>query len=151
MPVLSTLATLASVIGTVAGVAGTLVSYSAQKKAEKLREQQMRLELQRQRMQVVRESNRQRALINATAAQQGSSLGSGAAGAAASVTSQQGTNILGINQSEKIGAGIFKANSQNAFGGLISSFGSGLTSLAGSLADSDERRRRLSSYYGNTA
>lgn len=145
---LTTLATIASIGGTVVGVAGALQSNAAQKKAERIREQQMKLESDRQRMQVVREANRQRGLIAATAAQQGSSLGSGAAGATAGVTGQESYLKLGINQAEKNGSALFAANRQDAAGRLTSSFGQGLSSLAGNISDSSERLRRLHDYYG---
>lgn len=144
---LTGLATLASVAGSVAGVAGTFISYSAQKKAEKLRATQMKLESQRQRMQVVRDANRQRAMALSTATAQGSQLGSGLAGATSRITGQQNSLTQGINQGEEIGMGLFKANSQDAAGRMISGLGNGLSSLAGSMADSQDRTRRLSEYY----
>lgn len=147
MPLMSALAGIASVVGTVAGVAGTLISYSAQKKAEKLRATQMKLESQRQRMQVVRDANRQRAMALSVSTAQGSQLGSGLAGAQAKTTGQQNSLTQGINQGEEIGMGLFKANSQDAAGRMISGLGSGLSSLAGSMSESQDRTRRLSEYY----
>lgn len=147
MPLMSALAGIASVVGTVAGVAGTLISYSAQKKAEKLRATQMKLESQRQRMQVVRDANRQRAMALSVSTAQGSQLGSGLAGAQAKTTGQQNSLTQGINQGEEIGIGLFKANSQDAAGRMISGLGSGLSSLAGSMSESQDRTRRLSEYY----
>lgn len=147
MPLMSALAGIASVVGTAVGVAGTLMSWSAQKKAEKLRATQMKLESQRQRMQVVRDANRQRAIALSTATAQGSQLGSGLAGATAQTTGQQNSLTLGINQGEEIGMGLFKANSQDAAGRMISGLGNGLTSLAGSMSESQDRTRRLSEYY----
>lgn len=147
MPLMSALAGIASIVGTVAGVAGTFISYSAQKKAEKLRATQMKLESQRQRMQVVRDANRQRAIALSTATAQGSQLGSGLAGATSRITGQQNSLTLGINQGEEIGMGLFKANSQDAAGRMISGLGNGLSSLAGSMSESQDRTRRLSEYY----
>ncbi len=144
---LSGLATIASIGGTIAGVAGTLVSYSAQKKAEKLRATQLKLETQRQRMQVIRDANRQRAIALSTATAQGSQLGSGLAGANANITGQQNSLTQGINQGQEIGLGMFAANAKDAAGRLISGFGNGLTSLAGSMVDSQDRVRRLNEYY----
>ena len=144
---LSGLATMASAAGSLAGVAGTLISYSAQKKAEKLRQAQLTLETQRQKMQVVRDANRQRAIALSSATAQGSQLGSGLAGATSQITGQQNSLTQGINQSYQIGQGMFKANSMDAAGRMISGLGSGLSSLAGSLTDSQERMRRLNEYY----
>lgn len=144
---LTGLATLASIGGAVAGIAGTLISHSAQKKAEKLRATQMKLESQRQRMQVVRDANRQRAVALSVSTAQGSQLGSGLAGANARITGQQNSLTLGINQGEEIGMGLFKANSQDAAGRMISGLGNGLSSLAGSMSESQDRTRRLNEYY----
>ena len=145
---LTGLAAAASIAGSAVGVAGTLISYSANKKAEKLRERQMNLEATRQKRSVAREANRQRALLAVQANAQGSNMGSGVAGAQAQSTSSAGDVTLAINQGQEIGAGIFSANRKAAFGGMVSGMGSGLQNLAGSLADSQERMRRLTDYYG---
>ena len=151
MPIASALgglATLASVAGTAVGIAGTLMSHSAQKKAEKLREKQMNLEAMRQTRGVVREANRQRAVALSVSTAQGSQLGSGLAGAKGQIAGQANSTTLGINQGQEIGAGIFAANRADAAGRMISGMGSGLSSLAGSLSSSEENRKRLTEYYG---
>ena len=145
---LTGLAAAASIAGSVAGIAGTLMTYSANKKAERLRERQMNLEAARQKRGVAREANRQRALLAVQANAQGSNMGSGVAGAQAQSTASAADATLAINQSQQIGAGIFAANRKAATGGMISGLGSGLQNLAGSIADSQERMRRLTDYYG---
>jgi hypothetical protein len=137
MAFLTALATVATIAGTAVGIAGTISSMNAQKKAEKLRERQMNLEATRQKRGVVREAN-----------PQGSQLGTGLAGAQAQTTAGAANSIQGIRQGQEIGAGIFAANRQDAAGRMLSSFGSGLTSLAGSLQSSQDPIRRQAEYYG---
>lgn len=136
---LTTLATVASIAGTAAGVAGQVISYGAQKKAERLREQQMNLESTRQKRQIIRDANRQQAALAVAANAQGAEGSSSVSGLAGNVKSQGVDLTVGVNQAQQIGAGLFKANRQDAAGRLLGSFGSGLSSLAGSIADSRPR------------
>lgn len=115
--------------GALTSAAGSAKAAEASKKAEKLRERQMNLESRRQRMQTYRNTLRARseALTNANA--QGAGSGSGIAGGLAQVTGEGAANILGINQGQQIGKGIFQANRQVTDGQTLASFGNGLSSF----------------------
>jgi hypothetical protein len=139
--------TAISAAGTVAGIAGQLMSASAAKKAEKLRETQMNLESAREKREIVRRSIMARSQALATGTAQGAQYGSGVAGAMGNVTNQAASGLLGVNQNQQIGAGIFSANRQMATAGMIGSFGSGLQSLGGSLVSNQDMYGRLGTYY----
>lgn len=86
----------------------------AQKKAEKLREQQMNLQAMRERRDVIRNSILARSTALATTTAQGASApGSSALGGAyGQIGGEANRQTLAINQNQSIGAGIFAANRQ---------------------------------------
>ncbi len=123
-------------IGAVASVVGSLVQAgaaqqqaAASQRAERLRERQMNLESARQRRQIYRNvvSARAAALVASTA--QGGTGGSGIAGGLGGIGAKGAESILGVNQGQQIGAGIFKANRDIAAAGALASFGAGLSSF----------------------
>lgn len=119
--------------GTVAQIKGNKQQAQALQDAERLRQQQARLEALRQRRQLVRESLRARALATATAYGQGAGAGSGLQGGYAQISGATGRQTLALNQNEQIGNGIFEANARAGQGATLAATGAGLTSLGNSI------------------
>lgn len=123
-------------IGAVASVAGSFIQADAahkqsveSKKQEHLRELQMNLESARQRRESIRNSLRARSLALVAGASQGASFSSGVAGGLSQVSNKNAENILGVNQANSIGQGIFRSNAKIAEYGAEAAFGGGLTTL----------------------
>jgi len=123
------LALAATAVGVGVQVKGQRDAAKASRRSEALRKRQADLESSRERRKVVRQAviARSQALSGATA--QGSQGGSGLQGTMGHISSQSSSNLLGINQGQEIGAGIFKANSDIASGQSMSALGSGISSL----------------------
>lgn len=146
-------------IGLAAGAAGTAVQMSGQKqaqkgaeRAEKLREAQMNLDNQRSKRQIIRQSVAARAAALSGATAQGAQQSSGAIGGQQQVTSEAGQSVLAGDQNAQLGASMFSANRQISAGQTRSSFGSGISSLGGSLVSNSEMIGRIGNYYtGRTA
>ncbi len=142
-------------IGTALGLAGTgfqvigqFKAQAAAKRAEALREQQMKLDATRQRRQIIREAIVARGQAVSNASNQGALGGSGIQGGIAQITNRANQAIVGVNQNEKIGSQIFDANADIASGQTISSIGSGLSSLGGAFVDNQQTIGKLGTYYG---
>lgn len=128
-----------------------------QQKAEALREQQMNLDAERRKRQMVRQMTIARSnAVSATTAS-GAQFGSGLAGAEAGISGQGNENLLGINQNQQIGAGIFAAN-RNMFSDYSSAasyssmagFGAGLSSLGSGMINNSGMISRVgSSFFGS--
>jgi hypothetical protein len=113
----------AQIAGSVAVAAGTGYSIvqgqkaaAASKRAEVLREKQLRLESGRKRRESIRQfqANRATSLSNITGAT-GSALGGGSAiGGLGGLTSNLSTQLNTIDQATDIGSGIFRANADYA-------------------------------------
>ena len=132
-----------SLLGTVAGVAGSFLQYKAGLKAEKARQQQMKLEAQRARREQIRRSQVSRAQATAAAVNQGAGNSSALEGGKAQIANEANRNILAITQDEALGNKVFKANRQMALGGMISSLGQGISSLGGAFASNAGTITRL--------
>jgi len=100
----------------------------AQKKAEKLREQQMNLQAARERREVIRQSILARSTALATTTSQGASApGSSALGGAyGQIAGDANRQTLAINQNQSIGQGIFRANRQYFSGSQTVGMGSAI-------------------------
>ena len=142
------------IAGIAAGIAGAGASiYSAQKQSEankdiiraqeqqnKVREQQMEADAQRRRLEVIRNQQRARANALSAATNQGAGQGSGLQGGYGQIAGQTSVNVEGINQNLGFGEQIFSLDNQisgyrqdSANAATIGAFGSGLSSLGGSL------------------
>jgi hypothetical protein len=131
-----------SALGTIGQMVGSFMTYSAQQKAEKARENQMNLEAARARRQQIRKSQVARATAVASATNQGAAQTSALAGGTAQIRNEAQRNVVAINQDRDIGEQIFSANRKAAFGQMVSSMGSGISSLGsifGSNADTITR------------
>lgn len=134
-----------------AGTAGSVYSASqqgdiegniagAQMKIEEQKEQAMKLQAERQRMEVFRNAQRAHSLALTNATQQGAGAGSGLQGGFGQIAGAANSNILGINQNEEIGQNIFGYNQQisqyqmqlASMKGMQAGF-QGLTSLGGAM------------------
>jgi hypothetical protein len=94
----------------------------------------MELEAQRQRREILRQSQVARAQAISAAYNQGAEGTSALQGGIYSVTASAARNTLAVNQDEELSHRIFAANRQSALGGLISGLGSGLSSLGGAVS-----------------
>ena len=107
-------------LGISAAAAGGQAYYSnqasrASRRAERLREQQMRMDARRRRIQAIRQSMMAGSLATARGANQGVGEGSSVIGGAAGQTAGElGRELSYTNASEQIGAGIFQANADIA-------------------------------------
>ena len=116
---LGALGTALGAAGTVASIGGTVASSlqaqeaaAAQRRAEELRERQMRLNAQRDRREIIRAAMINRALgLNAQAGSGAEVAGSSAYGGliGGNTTAAQ-NSLLASRQNEYIGSGIFQAN-----------------------------------------
>ncbi len=141
-------------IGTALGIAGTgfqvmgqFKAQAAAKRAEALREQQMKLDATRQRRQIIREGIVARANAVSNATNQGAQGGSGLQGGIAQITSRANQGLVGVAQNEAIGSAMFDANADIASGQTLSSIGSGLSSLGGAFVDNQQTIGKLGTYY----
>lgn len=153
---MAALTTIIAGIGLAVGAAGTVAQVSAANKqadaaerAERLREKQMNLEAMRSRRAAIRNSLRARSLALTSATAQGAQFGSGLPGGFGQIGQQTGENITGINQGQEIGAGIFDANADYASAGALAAFGSGLSSLGGSLISNAGTISRIGTFFGS--
>ena len=140
------LALAATAVGTVTQVNAANQAAKASQRAEKLRERQMELESNRQRRQIVRNMIRARSQALATTTAQGASGGSGLSGAYGQIGQQGGENLVGVNQAQQIGAGIFKANRDIAGAESLAAFGGGLSSLGGAIFSNAEGIGRIGTF-----
>lgn len=80
--------------------------------ADKQRRQAMELDSSRKSMEVLRNSQRARAISLTASVSSGSQFGSGYAGAQGQISGQSGTNLLSIAQNTQIGENLFDISSQ---------------------------------------
>lgn len=111
-----------------------------QQAIEAQRKKQMELEAHRQQLQILRQSQRARAVSLATATNQGAAFGSALQGAYSGESGATNSQLVASNQNLEIGTNIFGYNSQLsndriAYAGAQSNYatGQGLTSLGGAL------------------
>lgn len=124
-----------SIAGTGATLYGQAQQTAAMSKAEKLRERQMNLESQRQRREAIRQGiiGRSKALWAASTQGANGSGSSALGGATGTIGGEVGGKVLGINQNQEIGSGIFEANRDYYAASGITGLGAGLSSLGGTL------------------
>lgn len=147
------LETIIGVIGLGLGAVGTGVQMvaaskaeKAQKRAETLRENQMKLEASRTRRQQVREMLAARGAALTAAESQGAGEGSGVAGGLAQVQNTGGSAINATNQNQAISSNIFSANRQYASAQTLSSIGGGIGSLGGALVKNQSTLAKVGNY-----
>jgi hypothetical protein len=119
----------------------------AQAKAEELRKKQMELDAARQRREVIRQSIIARATATANANAQGAGQSSGLQGALSQIQGRAAEGVLGINQGEAIGKGIFDANAAGAQAGGDLATAQGLGSLGGAIFSSSQEIHRVGNYF----
>lgn len=132
---------------------------AAQQEAERLRKQQMDLDANRRRREILRQSTAARSASLAQTTAQGAANegGSSLPGAFGSLSGRLGVNLLGVNQNQEIGTGIFSAHqaqltaySQAADAQSRMAFGQGLTSLGGALINNAGPIGRVGSFIGGS-
>lgn len=96
-----------------------------------LRQQQMNLDAQRRKRDIIRSAQVATANAEAAAAGGGALNSSGVEGARAGISGQAGTNILGVSQNLEIGTGMFNIDNQKALAGFMKSQQEGAASKTG--------------------
>ena len=143
---LAAISTAATVVGTVGSTVMGLQGAAAAQDAEDARKKQMNLDAMRTRRQAMRESLRDRAIIQARATSQGAGEGSGVAGGIAQSAGDFGNTFMQTNQNQQIGSQIFSANARQAQASTMGSAFAGLSSLAGSLMKAAPTINRVGNY-----
>ncbi len=128
-----------------------------QRKQEQVRKNAMVADSRRREMEVLRQSQKMRAVSLATANNQGAALGSGLAGAYGQASGQTGVNYGGIRDAAAFGNAIFDSNmnisgmQQNMAGyQAFGAAGAGLSSLGGAMVSSAGVLGRASQGFGGT-
>lgn len=96
-----------------------------------LRQQQMHLDAQRRKRDIIRAAQIATANAEAAAAGSGALNSSGVEGARASISGQAGTNILSVSQNQEIGDQMFALDNQRALLGYMKSQQEGAQSKTG--------------------
>lgn len=156
---MAAISTIVAGIGIAAGVAGTVVqmkgakdAQKGQERAEKLRQQQMELEAQRERRNIIRQTLQARATALSNASAQGAEGGSGLQGGYGQIQSQGGNAMIATNENQAIGQQMFSAQRQISRGNSMSATGSGISSLGGALVQNSDTIGRIGNYaFGNRA
>jgi hypothetical protein len=86
-----------------------------------LRQQQMNLDAQRRKRDIIRSAQVAAANAEAAANASGAGVSSGVEGARASISGQAGVNILGVSQNQEIGNQMFALDNQRALLGYMKS------------------------------
>ncbi len=148
--------TIIAAIGLGLSAAGGAVQYmgqrkaaSAQKKQEKIRKQQMNLDLMRQRREALRKMLVARALGVSNAASQGAVASDSAVqGGIAQAVGSANIAATDINQNGQLGVSMFKANAQEASGNGIASMGSAIGSWGSSMVQNSTTISRVGATFG---
>ena len=150
------LAPLAPFVGLALGAVGIGVQYKAAKdqakaikKENKARELAAMIEARRNRRKAIREAWLARSMSAAQGAGQGM-FGSSMAGAEAGITNTAQRTLTNTNQNVEIGGRINQAQTQQADAATLSSLGSGVSSIGGSIYNASDSLGRLKDYYTGT-
>lgn len=125
-----------SAAGTVGGLIQGQKAAKAQEKANRIQEQQMNLDAQRQRRETVRKMLIANAAAESAATNQGAANGSGLSGALGQITGNAAIQTGDINTNQQLGAQAFAAQRQYARATSQASLWSGIGSLGGMLTNS---------------
>lgn len=128
---------------------GTQQQAKATEKAEDLRQQQMNLDAQRKRRNIIREMIIQQAVGRSNAAVQGVSGGDSAViGGQQQAVTTAGQNTLAVNQGQAIGSGIFQANKDLAAGQVTSAWGNAAQNVGGQIVQNSTTISRVGASAG---
>lgn len=123
----------ATVLGTVINVVGMQKMEAAQEKAEKAREQQMNLDMQRKRREAMRQAVLARATALTNATNQGAQNSSALQGGLAQITGSEYRNVNALKQDQILGKEVFAANRDYAYGQMIAGFGQSITNASSAI------------------
>lgn len=147
------------------GAAGTALSISASQKsananediaqqqqnANAINQQAMETDARRKQLEVVRQSQVARSVATTNATSQNAQLGSGLQGGYGQISGEENTNLVGINQNLQFGRQRFAIDNvissdrmSLASGQGMAGWGSGLSSLSGSIMGAYSAFNRLS-------
>lgn len=164
VPILVAASLAATVAGTAMQISGANSASKAQQQviageraAEAQRQKAMELDAKRRQLEIVRQSQRARAMATSTANNQGALFGSGLQGGYGQIAGQTGTNLLGVQQNLQIGrdifginAGISSAKMDLASAQSFSAMGQGISSLGGAALKNLGAINSLSQGFGNS-
>jgi hypothetical protein len=136
----------ASVYGTAKQLQGQAGQTKALKKAEKAREKQNNLDVQRRRREIIRNQIVAQSQAKFAAFQQGAGFGSGLQGGYAQISGQTGGQQVALGQNYSLGQDIFAANQAYYDASGTTSFGAGLTSLGGAIINNSQTLGRVANY-----
>ncbi len=145
------IALVASIIGGASAVAGTAYSMvqgqkaaAASKRAERLREQQMRMESRRKQIEAIRKMQINRAAsISNIQGGTGTLENSAYGGATSALSSNLGAQLGEISQATEIGSQMFAANAAYSQASANAQTGEGLASFGKSLFGSSQEIGRI--------
>lgn len=148
--------TVIAAIGLGLSAAGGVVQYmgqrkvaAAQKKQEKLRKQQMNLDLMRQRREALRKMLLARALGISNATTQGAVASDSAVqGGISQAVGSANISLKDINQNGEIGTSMFAANAQEAAGGGMASMGGAISSWGSGMVQNSTTISRVGASFG---
>ena len=148
--------TIIAGIGLALGAAGAATNYLGQrkvakatKKQERVRQQQMNLDVARKRREVVRKLIIARATGVSNATNQGASLGDSAVqGGLFQATGTANVAGLELNQNADLGGQMFSANAMEASGRGTAAFGSALSSWGSGLIQNSTQISRVGAGFG---
>lgn len=146
--IIGAVSAIAGVVGTGVSVIGAIQQNKAAKWAEALRKKQMDLESSRERRNAIRQAQIARATAMSNAVSQGAEGGSGLAGGLGQISNRANQNVLGINQGQEIGAGLFRANQQISSAQTLQSIGSGISGFGNYIAGAFEPTQRVAKNSG---
>lgn len=153
---MAALTTILAGVGIAAGVVGAGVqaygqmqaadaqkrSAAIQQQQESLRRRAADLDSQRKQMSIIREQQKSRAMALAAATNQGAAMGSGLQGGYGQIQGTGGEALVTAKNNQEMGGEMFALNGAKfgadknaAAAGTMASFGSGISSLGGSLTN----------------
>lgn len=148
--------TIIAAVGLAIGAAGAVTNYigaqqaaSAQQKQEKLRKQQMNLDVMRRRRELIRQMLIQRALGISNATNQGAVASDSAVqGGIAQATQTANVGSMDLNQNAQLGTQMFQANAQEASGRGIAAMGTAMGSWGSGLVQNSTTISRVGQSFG---
>lgn len=148
--------TIIAAIGLGLSAAGGVVQYigqqkvaKAQKKQEKIRNQQMNLDLMRQRREALRKALVARALGISNATNQGAGVAdSSVQGGIAQAVGQGNMSLTDINQNGQLGTAMFRANAQEASGAGTAAMGTAIGGFGSGLVQNSTTISRVGASFG---
>jgi hypothetical protein len=133
--------------GTAASISGAQQAAAGERRAEEIRQRQMRVTADRERRQAIRAAMQTRARANVALTAQGGSPGSASAGLGQQVQ-DAGQGVSDTNVNENLGNLMFSANAMTSRGRSLASTGSAVQNFGMSLYGQGDALRRMTAGWG---